>query len=333
MNLIWLQFFLCVTAILYSGTRLSTWGDVIAGKTGLGRTWIGVVLMASVTSLPELITGISSVSIFGLPDIAAGDVLGSCMFNIFILGILDIRRDGMPISAVAHQGHMLTAAFGIMMLGVTSLGILGASRIPSAGWVGALSPILTLLYLLAMRLVFRYERRRIAELVEEVKEQVRYEHLPARAAYGCFAAHAAVIVAAATYLPHLGDEIARITNLGHTFVGSIFIALTTSLPEVVVTRASLKMGAIDLAVGGILGSNLFNIAILAVDDFCYLRGPLMRNISVNHAISATAAMTMTAIITISLVYRHPKRVALLSWDAVGLTLVFVLASFLLYAGN
>jgi cation:H+ antiporter len=329
--LIWLQFFLCVSVILYSGTRLSTYGDVIAEKTGLGRTWIGVVLMASVTSLPELITGISSVSIFSLPDIAAGDVLGSCMFNLLILGMLDIRRDGMPISAIAHQGQVLTAAFGILMLGVTSLGILGAGRIPSAGWIGALSPVLLLAYLLAMRLVFRYERRRIAEFLED--EQAQYPHMAASSVYRRFAAHALVIVAAATYLPHLGDEIARITGFGQTFVGSIFIALTTSLPEVVVSRAALNMGAVDLAVGGILGSNLFNIAILAVDDFCYFKGPLLRDISANHAISAAAAMTMTAIITISLVYRHPKRVALFSWDAIGTTLVFVLATLLLSAGR
>ncbi|MCC6361885.1 MAG: sodium:calcium antiporter [Bryobacterales bacterium] len=331
--MIWLQFFLCVSVILYSGTRLSTYGDVIAEKTGLGRTWIGVVLMASVTSLPELITGISSVSIFDLPDIAAGDVLGSCMFNLLILGMLDIRRDRMPISAIAHQGQVLTAAFGILLLGVTTLSILGASRIPSAGWIGASSPVLLLVYLLAMRLVFRYERRRIAELLEDLGEQAQYEHMAARTAYGRFGAHAVVIVLAAAYLPHLGDEIARITGLGQTFVGSIFIALTTSLPEVVVSRAALQMGAVDLAVGGILGSNLFNLAILAVDDFCYFRGPLMRSISANHAISAAAAMTMTAIITISLVYRHPKRVALFSWDAIGTTLVFVLASLLLYAGR
>jgi len=82
---IWIQFAACTAIILYSGTRLSLYGDVIAEKSGLGRTWIGVILMASVTSLPELVTGISSVAIYNLPNIAAGDVLGSCMFNLLIL--------------------------------------------------------------------------------------------------------------------------------------------------------------------------------------------------------------------------------------------------------
>ncbi|MBI5640521.1 MAG: sodium:calcium antiporter, partial [Nitrospirae bacterium] len=70
--LLWLAFIACTAVIVYSGTKLSKYGDIIAEKTGLGRTWIGVVLMASVTSLPELVTGISSVTYAGVPDIAVG---------------------------------------------------------------------------------------------------------------------------------------------------------------------------------------------------------------------------------------------------------------------
>ena len=155
--MIWLQFALCTAFILYSGTRLSLYGDVIAEKSGLGRTWIGVILMASVTSLPELVTGVSSVAIYSLPNIAAGDVLGSCMFNLLILAMLDIKRNGSPISAMAHQGHVLTAAFGILLLGLVAISILAADLTPAIGWVGLSSPIIVLIYIAAMRIVFRYE--------------------------------------------------------------------------------------------------------------------------------------------------------------------------------
>ncbi|MEK7864442.1 MAG: sodium:calcium antiporter, partial [Nitrospirota bacterium] len=74
---LWFGFFICTSLIVYSGTKLSKYGDIIAEKTGMSRTWIGLVLMASVTSLPELVTGISSVTYAGVPDIAVGDVLGS----------------------------------------------------------------------------------------------------------------------------------------------------------------------------------------------------------------------------------------------------------------
>src|SRR3970040_2840657 len=97
--LLWLGFIACTSVIVYSGTRLSKYGDIIAEKTGLGRTWIGVVLMASVTSLPELVTGISSVTFADVPDIAVGDVLGSCVFNMFILAFLYAFYKPIPISA------------------------------------------------------------------------------------------------------------------------------------------------------------------------------------------------------------------------------------------
>ena len=60
--------------IIYSGTKLAIYGDAIAEKTGMGKAWFGLVLMASVTSLPELITGISAVVIVDVPDLAVGDI-------------------------------------------------------------------------------------------------------------------------------------------------------------------------------------------------------------------------------------------------------------------
>src|SRR3972149_3233117 len=97
--LLWLGFIACTSVIVYSGTRLSKYGDIIAEKTGLGRTWAGVVLMPSVTSLPELVTGISSVTCADVPDIAVGDILGACVLNMLTLSLLDVIYRPMPIAA------------------------------------------------------------------------------------------------------------------------------------------------------------------------------------------------------------------------------------------
>jgi cation:H+ antiporter len=326
----WLQFVVCTTLIVFSGSRLSQYGDVIAEKTGMGQTWIGVILMASVTSLPELITGISSVTVYNLPNIAAGDVLGSCMFNLVILAALDIGRRQAPISSLAHQGQILTAAFGIVLLGLTSIGILAADSIPALGWISIASFFLLGLYLAGMRIIFRYERRRISEFLSAVVEEGRYDHIPKSAAYRRFVLYAAIIVAAATYLPHIADEIATSSGLGRTFVGSIFVALATSLPEVVVSRAALRMGAVDLAVGNILGSNLFNIAILAIDDAAYLHGPILSHVSGSHTLTAVAAMTMTAVMMLALVYRSKKKILAISWESLGVFFIYAVTGLLLF---
>jgi len=131
---IWFQFIALTAIILFSGSKLAKYGDIIAEKTGLGRTWIGVSLLASITSLPELISGISSVTVFNLPNIAVGGLLGSCLFNILIIALLDAIVGPMPISARVHQGHTLSAGFGIFMLGIVSLGLIMGSRFPSIGW-------------------------------------------------------------------------------------------------------------------------------------------------------------------------------------------------------
>ena len=156
--LLWPGFILCTLAIVYSGIRLSKYGDIIAEKTGLGRAWIGLVLMASVTSLPELVTGISSVTFAGVPDIAVGDVLGSCVFNIFIIALLDAAYRITPISAKAHQGNILSAAFGILLLSVVAASIFLNEHISPLGWIGPYSIFFAVIYFIAMRLVYFYEK-------------------------------------------------------------------------------------------------------------------------------------------------------------------------------
>jgi len=329
--IILLQFMVCTALIVYSGVRLSKYGDVIAEKTGMGQTWIGVVLMASVTSLPELVTGLSSVAVFDVPDIAAGDVLGSCMFNLLILAVLDTGRKHAPISSRAHRGQVLTAAFGILLLGVTSMCILVADSIPHLGWIGLSSLVVIAIYLVAMRMLFRYEKERVAEIFRDVIEEQHYKHISKSEAYRRFALCAVTIVGAATYLPHVADEVARVSGLGQTFVGSIFVALSTSLPELVVSRAALKMGAVDLALGNVLGSNLFNVVILALDDIFYFQGPIISHITPSHAITANVAMVMTAISIVGLMYRSKKKALFFSWDSLGVVITYAVAVLILFA--
>src|SRR3990170_2908958 len=116
-----LEFFACAAVIFYCGTLLSKYGDVIAEKTGLGRAWIGLVLMAFITSLPELITGISSVTLANVPDIALGDIMGSLIFNISIIAFMDLfYRKNAPIFSTVGGGHVISASYGIILIGIVS---------------------------------------------------------------------------------------------------------------------------------------------------------------------------------------------------------------------
>ena len=327
---LWFAFIICTSVIVYAGTRLSRYGDVIAEKTGLGRTWIGVVLMASVTSLPELVTGISSVTYAGVPDIAVGDVLGSCVFNMLILAFLDSMHRTIPISSKAHHGHVLSAGFGILLLSLVAISLFINRYILPFGWIGPYSLFFIVTYFIAMRLVYFYEKRQISAFVKEVAIELRYEDMPTKTAIMNYSINAIFVITAAIFLPKIGEGIAEQTGLGQTFVGNIFIAVSTSLPEVVVSMAAVKMGAIDLAIGNLFGSNIFNIFILAMDDIFFIRGPLLSFASLNHIISALSAIAMTTVAIIGLTYRTEKKPLFLAWDSIAIFMIYLINVSLLY---
>jgi cation:H+ antiporter len=328
---VWLQFAVCVALIGVAGSRLSRYGDIIAEKTGLSGTWIGVVMLATVTSLPELATGVSAVALAGTPDLAVGDVLGSCVFNLFIIFILDFLHRKESVYTRASQGHILSAGFGIMMLGFAGFSLLVSSRgeVVSIGHVGLYSPLILVLYILAMRTVFRYEHQEREESAEQVAEI--YGHLTLRQAFIGYAMAAMVVVGAGTWLPFIGARIAHLMGWQTTFVGTLFVAFATSVPEMVVTLAALRLGALDMAIGNVLGSNLFNIAILAVDDLAFLPGPLFDQVSPMHSVSAISAIMMSGIAIVGLLYRPKTHLfRTVGWISLFLFLVYLLNSYVLY---
>ena len=106
---IWLQFIVCAALIGSAGYQLSRYGDAIAQRTGLSGSWIGLALLATVTSLPELATGITSVTIADAPNLAVGDALGSCVVNLAFLVLIDFVFRKEPLWYRASQGHALAA--------------------------------------------------------------------------------------------------------------------------------------------------------------------------------------------------------------------------------
>jgi len=331
MLIVWIQFAASVVLIWLAGSRLSRYGDIIAEKTGLGRTWIGVILLATVTSLPELATGVSAVTLAKAPDLAVGDALGSCVFNLMIVTLLDFLQREESVFTRASQGHILSAGFGVILIGLVgfSLSLQQAWPQVSIGHIGPSTPIILLLYAVAMRTVFRYERRQRAAAVEEAVEQ--YGHITFRRAVVGYSASALVVAATGTLLPFVGERLAAVMGWQQTFVGTLFLAFATSVPEAVVTIAAVRLGALDLAVSNLLGSNLFDIAIIAIDDFCFLPGPLLAHVSPMHVVSSLSALMMTGVTIVGLLYRPPTRLfRAVGWSSLLLFLLYLLNTYVLY---
>lgn len=329
---IWLQYTIVSAVIVAAGFYLSRYGDVIAEKTGLSGSWVGLALLATVTSLPELVTGISSVAAAHEIDIAVGDVLGSCVFNLLILALLDAFFRKGSIFSAGRKGHLLVAAYGILLLGMCAASLLfsQAGQMPVLGHVGLYAPALVLVYLAAMHAAFRYEREDVAEF--EAAEAARYPGITLRQAAVRYAVAAIAVVLAGSMLPFIAAVLADQMGWSRSFVGTQFVAAVTSLPEIAVTFAALRLGALDMAIANLLGSNLFNIAILAVDDVFYLQGAILADVSPVHAVTALAAITMSTVVAVALLTRPRSRIGgIISWPGLALVAIYLLNSLALYA--
>ncbi len=331
--LVWLKFLLCLVIILFSGTKLARYGDAIAEKTGLGGIWIGLVLLAAITSVPELVTGVSSVALVGLPDLALGTLFGSCLFNLTILALLDILYRQAPILSKARLRHVASAGVGILLIAIAAGGILAGRRFFgfALGWIGIPSIIILILYLVAMRQMFRFERSHPAQLEAA---SPRYAEIPIRTVYLKFILAAIAVIGAGIWLSFIGDEIAEVTGWHASFVGSLFLAITSSMPELVVTIVALRLGALDMAVADILGSNMFNIAIIFVVDLFYTQGPILSSVSSAHLIMAVVAMVMSLLVIVGLRFRQKRKTFIvISWYGLALIGLYILGVYSLFTSG
>ena len=322
--MVWLKFAVCLVIILFSGAKLARYGDAIAEKTGLGRIWVGLILLAAITSMPELVTGVSAAAIVKLPDLAVGNLLGSCLFNLALLALLDIMHRPAPVLSRASTRHILSARIGIALAGVVAGGIWAGGRFPglTLGWVNVPGILPLVFYVVSVWWIFRSERSRQPQPVEVVSP--RYQELSARMIYLRFGLAAAAIIGAGIWLPFIGGEIAATYNWHTSFVGSLFLAITTSLPELAVTVAALRLGAIDMAVADILGSNMFNLAIITPVDLAYRQGPILSVALKTHLITAVLAIVMSLVVITGLRFRQQRKTFFfISWQSATLIGLYI----------
>ena len=316
-----LGFICCTAVIVFSGTKLAHYGDKIAELTGWGKAWVGLILMASVTSLPELMAGISSVTYINAPNLAAGDVFGSCVFNLLILSFIDVRINK-PLTSLVKTSHLFAGLFGIILIALSGFAILMSDITPNIFWISPFSVLLIVVYLFAVRGIFQFDQaHESANPISEVhRENNKSELKKVFIAYGI---NALLVIIAAFFLPYFGEHIAAQSGLGNTFFGTVFLAASTSLPELVVSFAAIRMGSFDLSVGNLLGSNIFNIFILALDDIFYTKGSLFANIKKDHLDSVIIVIIMTAVVGLGLMIKPTRKFWRLSFDTLIILLLYI----------
>lgn len=324
MNTFYLQIFgfiCCTGVIVFSGTKLAHYGDKIAELTGWGKAWVGLILMASVTSLPELMAGISSITFIDAPDLAAGDVFGSCVFNLLILSFIDAQIK-MPLTSIVKTSHLFASLIGIIMIALSGYALLMSGTIPDLFWISPFSLLLIVVYLFAMRGIFLFDQSQ--ESADSLSETLRENNkAELKKVFIAYTINALLVIAAAIFLPFFGEQIAAASGIGNSFFGTVFLAASTSLPELVVSFAAIRIGAFDLSVGNLLGSNIFNIFILAIDDIFYTQGSLFASIKKDHLDSVIIVIIMTAIVGLGLMVKPTRKFWRLSFDTLIILFLYL----------
>jgi cation:H+ antiporter len=324
----WLQFFVCAAIIVFAGTRLTKNAAVVAENTGIGTAWAGAIMLPLATSLPELVTTLRAVSI-NAPDLAMGNILGSCLYNLALLAVIDLLEGRGAMTARINQGHIITASLSIITVCLASIAMLRVVYLP-IGWVGLETLLIALVYLMGSRLIYRYEQKKKPLLSLEHKEEGPEPGSSTGRAIFHFLLAALAIVFAGVLLTDAADRIAIMTGLGHTFIGSILLAISTSLPETVTTITALRLGLLDMAVANVFGANFMNLFILFIADIFYRPSPLLYAVSGNNLLSAITVIIFSSIFIFSLVYRSEKKVVRLGYDALLILIGYLTVVYLLF---
>ena len=309
--LLWLQLGAMAAIILVASHFLARSADVVAEKTGLGRSFVGVVMLATATSLPEMGTGISAIVLVDAPDLAAGDAFGSNLFNLMIIGLVaDLYwRNGPVLTAVKFTSAVVAAlGAGLIALAIAAIYIHHATSVASTWYLSPASVLLIVGFFAAMLLIYRHEKG--ADASADIGEEPRasYTDQSLRRAFGIYFASAAVVVASAVWLAMIGEHIAKEMGWEASFMGTQFLALSTSLPEIATSFAALRLNAPNLAITNVLGSNVFNMGfVLFVDDLVYSQGAVWAAVSQVHILTGLVAILMTVVVIVGVLNRPRSR--------------------------
>ncbi|TDL31447.1 sodium:calcium antiporter [Jeotgalibacillus sp. S-D1] len=331
--MVFVWFILAAAVTVFAAIKLSRYADVISSKTSMGGLLVGTLLLAGATSLPEVTTSISAV-VIGNVDIAVGNVLGSNLFNLFIIACFDLYFRKKRLYQWASKDHLYTAGLGILLTLLALTALLLQIDYQVLG-IGIDSFVIAIAYIVGIFIISRLPKPTQVEQPSEVEKADNHavaSSLTPKQAIIRFIIAAIVIMGAGTALSVTGDQIAVITGLGSSFVGSFLIAATTSLPEAIAVFVALRLKNVNLALGSILGSNIFNMLILAGSDIAYRSGSIIADVSDSHIVTASGVLILSIVLLYSVVQKKPRSTFVYIIPSLLIVIGYFISSYLIFMG-
>ncbi len=288
-------FFASAVAVVVAGIGLARYGDELADQTGWGHLWVGTVLVATATSLPELFTNITAISI-GVPALALGNIFGANMMNMWALALVALLFGASGFSRAPAREIVVLAVVAILITGLALSMSVGEASV-ALGVFSLGGVVVVVAYLAGMRAVY-VARPAAAPVSGPVAGRSLFQ------TWLFFMGAAAIIAVAAPFLAVSADGIAEATGLARSFMGVLVVSAVTTLPEATVTVAAIRRGLYSLALGNLYGSCAFNVAIIAVIDPINGRQPVLRAMDPEHFAAGGVAVLLMGLGLLAMLLRR-----------------------------
>lgn len=322
-------FAVAAAAIAFAGSNLSGVADKLADRTGMGEVIAGALFVGAATSLPGAITSMTTAA-QGSPGLAVGNALGGLTAQTAFIAIADLfyRRANLEHAAASATG----LAQGVLLVALLSLPLIAASEPPITVWrVHPVSLLIPIAYGVGLKLLSQIQDEPMWQPVKtgETRKAISQPNSEGseesdRSLWAKFLLFAGITAVAGYVIGQASIGIVDKTALSETAVGTIFSAIANSLPELVTAIAAVRIGAVSLAVGDVIGGNAFEVMFLSAADFFY-DGSIYSAITEQDRTTALTAMLMTAVLLLGMIRRQKS-----GPGNIGFESVLVL---LLYAGS
>jgi cation:H+ antiporter len=326
LSLPWLAAIFLAAAVIvwFAGARLARYADEIANRTGIGRAVVGVILLGAVTSLPEISTT-SVASLTGNSDMAVNNLIGSASFQLVVLAICDLLVGrGALTSMVPGPRVILNALVSMVLLVLVVIGAMVGDW-PAVGHVGLFPLLLAGTYVLC---IWQLSRAVAAAGWEPTGGQELERPPPERPGHSNWklvwltAISAAAILASGTILTLSAEAIAESSGSSTGIIGLTLLAAATSLPEFSTAIAAVKLGRAELAIGDILGGNMFNTVLILQCDALDGGGLVLGEVQRSSMAAALIAVLLTSFYLIGLVERRDKVVFRMGYDSIAVLVAY-----------
>lgn len=322
------SFAISAAVIGAAGWRLARVSGRIADRSGIGQAVTGAVFLGATTSLPGSVTSITAASA-GHAEVAVANALGGIAAQTAFLAIADIAypRANLEHAAASAanimQGALLVSLLALILIAMTTSEV-------TLWAVHPVSFVLPVAYVFGVRMVAQAHHQPM--WLPQQTDETRSDHPKTRLHFAGlwrlwleFAALAALVGGAGWLVARSGIALSRQTGLSESVVGGLFTALATSLPELVTAVAAVRQGALTLAVGDIIGGNVFDTLFIAVSDVAYRGGSILHAVSTHQMFLVSIGMLQTGVLLMGLVRREKRGIANIGFESVFVLLVYAAA--------